>query len=105
MNNSEEFEKFRDIDRFQIHMWDDRGLIPSPQEAIQGMNNEVNKFIDFIISIQGQSLDKEKLTEKIQDYIDEMDLFDFDTEETEWIFDELYPIIAKTGIDCSDLLI
>lgn len=101
-----ELISYKSENKFPLASWELRGLNPSPNSTIKLMNEDVNQFIDFIIpKIKSSNLTSENLTEDVQEYIDDIDWFDFDTEEKEWVADEYFTVIKKTGIELGDLLI
>jgi hypothetical protein len=90
-------------DKFPIEDWGKRGLIPSTDEVRKKMNQEVNNFIVFIESkLKNVSV---RLTEEVQQYLDEWDSFDFDTEETEYILDIMCGVLQMVDVDCNDIVI
>lgn len=103
MINLEELEELKSKNKFPRENWFERGLNPSPQDVILGMNREVNKFIQFIEGIIVNSENKELIT-LVQSYFDDMDLIYFDTEEREFVIDKMFEVLDLVEIEQTNLL-
>ena len=94
---------FKTKDKFPVDDWDKRGLVPSPGEVRDKMNEEVNRFIDFVLSKPDEHTNA--MTNEIQQYMDEWDKFGFDTEETYYIADILCEVMAMIEVNVNDIRI
>lgn len=98
-----QLQQFKLKDKFPIEDWDNRGLIPSPVDVRDKMNQEINKFIDFVVNrLKNDSV---SMTDEIQTYLDEWDSYDFDTEETEYVVDTMCEVMRMVDVDINDILI
>ncbi|RZJ93069.1 MAG: DUF4844 domain-containing protein [Hymenobacter sp.] len=99
-------EAYKSRDNFPVEEWASRGLMPSNDDVRQGMNLAVSEFADFLIAqISDNTTEPVDLQEKVQEYFDERDNYDFDTEEREYIVDVQCELIQLVGVNCGDLLI
>lgn len=102
-NNPFHLEQMLKIDHFPAGRWEGIGLIPSEQEQVTRMNEEVYVFVTFLLSIQDH--DENQKAQEIQSWFDVWDDFDFDTEETELIIEVMMEILSKTEFNHWQLLI
>ena len=103
MDTIKTLEELKLKNRFSKEDWKLRGLIPSPKEIIREMKDEVNKFISFLIELIRQ---QEEITEEtIQNYFDEWDSYHLDTEETEYVADEMSEIMTMLGLEHEGVVI
>ncbi|MFD2717870.1 DUF4844 domain-containing protein [Hymenobacter monticola] len=101
-----QIEAYKTRDNFPIEDWETRGLMPSDDDIRKGMNLAVTEFADFLIAqISNDITEPADLQEKVQDYFDERDNYDFDTEEREYIVDVQCELAKLVNVNCSDLLI
>lgn len=101
-----QIEAYKSRDNFPIEEWNNRGLMPSDDDVRQGMNLVVTEFADFLITHISEGItEPTDLREKVQEYFDERDNYDFDTEEREYIVDVQCKLAQLVGVNCSDLLI
>lgn len=100
-----QLEARKEQDNFPLEGWEARGLNPSPEDIRKGMNLAISEFVDFLIAQLTASLSKEDLQERVQEYFDEMDIYDFDTEEREWIVDVQCALAHLAGVDCDNLVV
>lgn len=84
---------------FPLNEWGERGLNPSEPATIEEMQLAVETFIDFLISLHKTHPTNQFAIQEIQKYFDDWDSFDFDTEETEYIFDSYFEILNEIKIE------
>ncbi|QHT69130.1 DUF4844 domain-containing protein [Rhodocytophaga rosea] len=100
-NIAEQLYLFKTKDKFPIEDWNKRGLIPSSDDVRHKMNQEVNRFIDFVVSKLNEPA--KSMTDEIQTYLDEWDKVEFDTEETYYITDILCEVMAIANVKVDDI--
>lgn len=101
-NVVEQLQLLKAKDKFPEEDWDQRGLIASPENVRERMNQEVNKFIDFV---ESRLKDKSSsMKEDIKGYMDDWDGADFDTEENEYVVDTMCQVMRMVEVDCNDVL-
>jgi hypothetical protein len=98
----EQLQLIKAKDKFPVQDWKKRGLNPSPDSVRNKMNEDVNQFIEFVLS---NLTDNTISTDAIQTYLDEWDSYDFDTEETEYVVDTMFQILRMVDVDVDDILI
>jgi hypothetical protein len=102
----ESLNKLKDKKFFQdTKEWNERGLNPSAEITIEKMKLTVNDFIDFLIQLYQSQPTHQKVVQSIQNYFDELDVYDFDTEEREFIFDEFFWILREIKIYPNEFLV
>ena len=79
MNKIEQLQQLKEKDNFLIEEWHERALNPSPQTVIEGMNQEVDKFITFL-QYQIKISNSNDLINSVQLYFNDWHPTDYDTE-------------------------
>lgn len=93
--------------RFSEEKWFARGLNPSAQYVIKEMEIVFNDFVDFFKDkIDKGQLNDSKLENILKNYVIEFvcDSLRFDTEEREFIYDEMNLILNDYGLDIYKIL-
>ena len=91
--------ELKDKHFFLEEEWEEGGLIPSPEETIKKMRLAVKDFIDFLMRVYQSQPTQQQVIQEIQKYFDEWDNFDFDTEETEFVFDEFFEVLREIKLE------
>ncbi len=86
---------------FPISEWKDRGLMPSDNDVIEQMNNEIYKFINYINSVK----ESKNIEQDLEAYFSKWERGGFDTEEMEYIFDTFFELIRECQIDVDKIRI
>tara|TARA_B110000211_G_C14028641_1_gene531049 strand:+ start:754 stop:1230 length:477 start_codon:yes stop_codon:yes gene_type:complete len=81
--------------------WLARGLNPSDDDVIEEMNNDADRFINFLIT----NIGSENITNHIQIYFEDWERESFDTEEREFIFDFYFEVLDECGIKPDDIVL
>jgi hypothetical protein len=79
--------------------WDARGLIPSDQSVILILRKATNDFLEKLEKIYNSNESSETKLKQVSNIVDELPWFDLDTEEKEFIADELAPAIKAAGFN------
>ena len=104
MNKIEKLQQFKENDNFLIEKWRKRALNPSPRTVIDGMNQEVDKFIVFLQNQMNNPNSNEQIN-KIQLYFNDWHPIDYDTEETEFVADIMFEILETIEVETNNLFI
>ncbi len=83
----------------QASSWEERGLNPSGQEIIKMMNKAKSNFLKEIQVIKDNYSTEEERLEQLNKLVDELPWDELDTEEREFLADELSPAIEALGFD------
>ncbi|MFC6267231.1 hypothetical protein [Frigoriflavimonas asaccharolytica] len=83
--------------------WAARGLNPSEQSIILKLRKATNDFLDKLEKIYSANEDSEPKYKEVSNIVDELPWDELDTEEKEFLADELAPAIKAAGFDPSTI--
>ncbi|MEZ4859028.1 MAG: hypothetical protein R2781_09480 [Flavobacteriaceae bacterium] len=93
-------EKIRSSDIYEnAKNWEHRGLNPSEQSVIVILRKATNDFLGKIEVIYNSKESSETKLKQISKIVDELPWDELDTEEKEFMADELAPAIKAAGFD------
>jgi len=98
------FNKIKNRQKFSSAEWKSRGLGMSSARIVQSMQIKINNLLDVLIENRKQKTPEEDIT-IIENYVQTLDLSEFDTEEAEWIYDYIHEIMEESEIPLSNKLI
>ncbi|CCO47846.1 hypothetical protein VIBNISOn1_400008 [Vibrio nigripulchritudo SOn1] len=85
-------------DNYALPLWEQRGLVPSPEHVIKRLERVTVNFLENLKKINENSeLDAPSKLEKVQSLVDELPWDSFDTEEKEFLADVIAPAIESMG--------
>jgi hypothetical protein len=96
-----ELNAFKAKDKFSANAWEERGLMPSPEETVRSMSHAVNAAVDEIINSK-QDLTEEKIQAVVEANLD--DAGELDTEEREFLAETFYELSSIMKVDTKDIL-
>lgn len=83
--------------------WKKRGLIQSNKSIIQILRNSTNEFIIKLEDINKSSQPIEEKHKQVLALIDNLPWHELDTEEKEFLYDVLSPVVLSAGFDPHEL--
>ena len=83
---------FKNKEKFSDAEWEERGLNPSSDSVIQDMKTSVNVFIDELIEKLQDKSENPDLEDTFIQSLNQFDLENYDTEEREFIIDNLHQV-------------
>ena len=79
--------------------WEARGLNPSEQSVIIGLRKATNDFLNKLENIYNSDGSSESKLKQVSNIVDELPWDELDTEEKEFMADELAPAIKAAGFN------
>lgn len=97
-------EELLQKENYAIELWELRGLTPSDSSIIEELEMATHLFLKRLKVInEDDSSDKTKELSMINDLVDDLPWYAFDTEEKEFLVDVLAPAIKSMGFDPWDI--
>jgi hypothetical protein len=107
MNTTEKIDRliqFKNRDKFSDEAWGKRGLIPSDEEVCGKLRPIFANASQKIIAALQEDLPATQLHALLKAQLNDVDRYEFDTEEMEFIGDLFYEIASILEIDFGNAL-
>lgn len=95
---------FREKDKFSDEAWNERGLNPSTRELSDSLQQVFNECANGLIHSIKENEDKSVLSSWISVYLNKIDPFDLDTEETEFVVDLMFELSQVVDVNIESIV-